>query len=60
MIRLSKVVKKRLLTLLFDFAISAGALILTSKGRSALKWRSIKKDRISGVKNTKPIRTTNA
>lgn len=45
MVRISRSLQKRLAMLIFDFLISAGALILTSKLQSRRKWRSIKGDR---------------
>jgi hypothetical protein len=57
MVRISRTVKKRLLVLLLDSLISAGALILTSRARSRLRWRSIKRGRGNMVKNAREIKT---
>ena len=51
--RIPKVLKKRLLILLYDSLISVGVLILTSKMRSKRKWKSIKGGRGCTVKHVK-------
>ena len=52
MVRISRGLQRRLIMLVFDFVISAGALVLTSKVRSHAKWKSTR----TGPTNTgKPV-----
>lgn len=55
MVRISNIVTRRLLVLLFDFLMSAAALALTSTLRSKIKWKSIKNVRLNTGKNSKVL-----